>query len=309
MIGHNLKNIRRFFAICSIITTTFGYAQEEARLEYIDIFKKVPSTSLSAIESSFSKAAIPGWGLMLGATAITYHYDEKLYSYSQQKGRDWGIGNEDNTSPLLQAYGHELVRVPTDTGSFLYFLGDGWMHFAIAGSMVGASYASGSTYDFNTGIMIAHGMVVSTIFNQALKRSFGRESPEVKTSERGSWNLFPSFNDYNTKTASYDGMPSGHVMTATLTFTILAERYSQYQTQIYTVGGVWISALAFQMMNNGVHWASDYPLGIAMGWVFGKAAVGMVAKPKKDEAQKETSWMMVPSATPGGMGVYAYKSF
>ena len=31
--------------------------------------------------------------------------------------------------------------------------------------------------------------------------------------------------------------------------------------------------LGYAMLNNGVHWASDYPLGIAMGWGFAKLAV------------------------------------
>ena len=31
--------------------------------------------------------------------------------------------------------------------------------------------------------------------------------------------------------------------------------------------------LGYSMLNNGVHWASDYPLGIALGYAFGKLAV------------------------------------
>ena len=153
-------------------------------------------------------------------------------------------------------------------------------------------------------MMIWHGMIVSTIFNQALKRSFGRESPEVSTSERGSWNLFPSFTDYNTKTASYDAMPSGHVMTATLTFTIISERYPQYNRYLYPMYGVWASALMFQMVSNGVHWASDYPLGIAMGYIIGKHSVQM----GKDSAAKDgenTSWQIMPSMN----GLTAFKKF
>ena len=38
---------------------------------------------------------------------------------------------------------------------------------------------------------------------------------------------------------------------------------------------VWniMTLLGLQMMNNGVHWASDYPLSIAMGYYLGKIAV------------------------------------
>jgi len=32
-----------------------------------------------------------------------------------------------------------------------------------------------------------------------------------------------------------------------------------------------LTLLSFQMINNGVHWASDYPLGFAIGWGIGRA--------------------------------------
>lgn len=295
--------------ILSLMIFTFQSYAEEKRLEFLDTFKKIPQTSKLILKNAFSKEAIPGWAMVLGSTALLYQYDEQIYRYSEKIGRDSGIGNDDNTKPFISAFGQELIRLPTDTGSAMYFLGDGWMHFAIAGSVMGYGYFKDRTYEVNTGIMLVHGMFVSTIFNQTLKRSFGRESPEVKTSERGSWNLFPKFSDYNSKTASYDAMPSGHVMTATLTFTVLAERYPDYKVPIYSAGGVWISALMFQMMNNGVHWASDYPLGIAMGWVIGKASTKIASTSEDDPAKKEVSWNFLPMPSPGGAGLMAMKAF
>lgn len=253
---------------------------------------------------SFSKKSLPYWGAIVGSTAALYVFDEEIYKEMQKKGRDWGIGNEDNTKSAVSYGGHEIVRLPSDTGSFLYFLGDGWMHTAIGGGLIAAGSLSSDNYHRNTGIMIWHGMVTSTIFNQALKRSFGRESPVVKTHPRGSWNLFPSFNDYNTKTASYDAMPTGHVMTATMTFTILVERYPEQRKYLYPLGGLWVSALMFQMVNNGVHWASDYPLGIGMGYVFGVAATKLV-KNNDDPEKEATSWRVMPSL----QGVVATKAF
>lgn len=293
-----------FILICPAV-----FAQSEERLELLDIFKKVPQTSIYTFKTSFSKEALPGWAAIVGSTAVLYYYDEKLYRGSEQIGRDLGIGNDDNTRPVVSMNGQDLLRLPSDTGSFLYFLGDGWMHFAIAGSIMGYGYASDHSYEVNTGIILVHGMLVSTIFNQTLKRSFGRESPNVKTQERGAWRPFPSFNEYNQKTAEHDAMPSGHVMTATLTFTILAERYPDQKVAIYSVGGVWISALMFQMMNNGVHWASDYPLGIAMGWVIGKASTKIVGNMAESQIEKETSWNFLPISKDGGMGMMALRQF
>lgn len=282
---------------------------EEPRLKLLDVFTKIPQTSIYTFKKSFSQESIPGWAAVVGSSALLYYYDEKLFRGSEKIGRDSGIGNVDNTKPLISVSGHDLLRLPSDTGSTLYFLGDGWLHFGIAGSIMGYGYAKDRSYEVNTGIILVHGIFVSTIFNQTLKRSFGRESPNVKTQERGAWRPFPSFNEYNNKTAEHDAMPSGHVMTATLTFTILAERYPDQKVPIYTVGGVWISALMFQMMNNGVHWASDYPLGIAMGWVIGKASTKMISSTEKKDKSSESAWNLVPMVPSKGMGMVAFRSF
>lgn len=283
----------------------FKSAEAEDRLTFKQAFTEIPSTSVKAIKKSFSKEAIPYWGVIAGTTGILYHYDEQIYADLQKRGRDLGIGNQDNTRSAISFGGHELVRLPSDTGSFMYFLGDGWMHAGIAAGFMGTGALSESNHAYNTGIMIFHGMFVSTIFNQALKRSFGRESPEVKTEQRGSWKPFPSFNDYNTKTASYDGMPSGHVMTATLTFTVISEQYPEYNHIIYPVAGVWISALGLQMVNNGVHWASDYPLGIGMGYLFGKMASQMGKKEGPEDQKTTNNWMVLPTLN----GIVATKTF
>ena len=302
--------MKSYFLYLTIFFIGFAHAEEE-RIAWKDVFTKIPATSKNSLTTSFSKDALPYWGVILASTGILYRYDEDFYRESQKKGRDWGIGNHDNTKPLVSFGGQELVRLPTDTGSAMYFLGDGWMHAGIATGFISYGSATENTRAYNTGLMIIHGMFVSTIFNQTLKRSFGRESPEVSTSKRGSWNLFPSFNDYNSKTASYDAMPSGHVMTATMTFTVISERYPEYRSFIYPFAGVWISALAFEMMNNGVHWASDYPLGIAMGYVFGKASVAVLSKneTKETQEQKETSWMIYPSINGNTSMIKAVKNF
>jgi hypothetical protein len=298
--------MRKYVFIVLFLLNSLTLHAEE-KLQFKQIFTEIPASSKWAFDKSFSKEALPAWGAIASSSLVLWYYDENIYSESQKLGRDWGIGNEDNTSSAVSLGGQELLRLPTDAGSLMYFLGDGWMHAGIGGGFLINGQISQNNYTYNTGMMIWHGMVVSTIFNQIIKRSTGRESPNVSTSERGSWNLFPSFNEYNTKTATYDAVPSGHVMTATLTFTIISERYPQYNNYTYPIAGVWVSALMFQMMNNGVHWASDYPLGIAMGYIFGKAATQMVKGENTSETEEseKTSWRIQPTFN----GVFAVKAF
>ena len=58
---------------------------------------------------------------------------------------------------------------------------------------------------------------------------------------------------------------------------VAASRYIQ------PVGYTLMSLLGFQMLNNGVHWASDYPLALALGYGFGKIAVNGGRRSKLSE--------------------------
>jgi hypothetical protein len=57
-----------------------------------------------------------------------------------------------------------------------------------------------------------------------------------------------------------------------MTITVLADNYPEYSL-IRPIGYTLMGLLGFQMMNNGVHWASDYPLALAIGYGLGKVAV------------------------------------
>jgi hypothetical protein len=50
-----------------------------------------------------------------------------------------------------------------------------------------------------------------------------------------------------------------------------------------------MALLGFQMMNNDVHWASDYPLAIAIGYGLGKHAVSRGRTLVDAPDSKETS--------------------
>ena len=58
-----------------------------------------------------------------------------------------------------------------------------------------------------------------------------------------------------------------------------------------------MTLLGFAMLNNGVHWAGDYPLGIAMGYVFAKVAVdhGRKVEVENSTGLLENRWKLKPS--------------
>jgi hypothetical protein len=304
-----------FILIISIFLSISSYAQasssdqsistnpwNETKIPLEKVVFDIPTTSMDALKISFSKKSIPWWAGIVGSTLILLNNDEVILENWQREGRAAGLGNEDKTKAVLSAGEIDLLRLPTDTGSWMYFLGDGWMHFGISAGFLINGHKNDNVRAYNTGLRIVHGMTTSTIFSQLLKRAFGRESPYVRTERFGKWSPFPSIPEYQKRTAFYDAMPSGHVMTATLTFTIINDAYPEYSNYTIPLATVWVTALSYQMVNNGVHWASDYPLGIAMGYVFGKASTQM-GKPNKDGEASTTKWMILPTSTAESQGL------
>ena len=209
-----------FFLLFSQAQENKSDASQVEKIPALSVLTELPQTSWDGLKMSFNRESLPYWTLILGSTAMLYAYDEVILQNIQYSGRKMHIGNSDNTRAAFEI-GPWPIRFPTDTGSAMYFLGDGITHFSIAGSLIGYGYFSENNRAYNTGLQIVHGMTVSTFFSQALKRSFGRESPYVKTEKYGAWRPFPSISEYGDNTPQYDAMPSGHIMTATLTFTIL----------------------------------------------------------------------------------------
>lgn len=276
-------------------------------LEFKSVFTEIPNTLEKSWDTITDKDSLPWWGGVLGSTALLYYYDEDILKWSEGVGRKNGLGNHDGTKTFISINNMPILRLPTDSGSSMYFLGDGWMHVGIAFSHYIYGNVTNGTKFTNIGIQMFHSMTVSTLINQVLKRSTGRESPNVRTQYRGRWRPGPSFKDYWERTAEYDAMPSGHIMTATLTFTILINNYPEQSYWLKPTEYVWLTLLGFQMMNNGVHWASDYPIGIATGYIVGNI-VSELGKTKGSDStnlkDKNSNLLLIPTVNEKGTIIY-----
>jgi hypothetical protein len=114
--------------------------------------------------------------------------------------------------------------------------------------------------------------LVCGVFSQTIKRISGRQSPApaiIDGNPGGDWNPFPSFSAYGKYTPNYDAMPSGHMMTATAALNVILGNYPD-KKWIKPVGYSLIGLLGFEMVQANVHWYSDYPIAIVMGYIIGK---------------------------------------
>jgi hypothetical protein len=268
-------------------------SESQGKIPFKKVFTEIPKTSWAFLSTAFSKDAIPGWAAVLGSSVVLYHYDDDLYYGAQNTGRRWGLANEDKTKTIWKVGQYNIVRLPSDTASWLYFMGDGWLDVAAVGGFFATGYFGEHEKSYNTSLQLLHGMVVSALFDQAIKRSTGRESPSDRSAPRGRWRPFPSVKAYSENTAKYDAMPSGHMMTATLMFTIIRGNYSEYDYVLMPLETTWLTVLGFAMLNNGVHWASDYPLGIAMGYLIGRASLNLGSGDHLSDTA--STWSFVPT--------------
>ena len=163
-------------------------------------------------------------------------------------------------------------NVPDNLNSTFYFIGDGWTHLGTAAGFMAYGIIRKDNRAAQTASQIGESILSTGLVVQAIKRTTGRQSPFVATKPRGEWHLFPSFTRYQSFVPNYDAYPTGHMATAMATVTVIADNYPEYRF-VRPLGYSLIGLLGYSMLNNGVHWASDYPLGVALGYGFAKIAV------------------------------------
>ena len=261
--------------------------------------REVPATLGGSLAAAVAPRNAGNWVVTAATSLALYAGDEYLLDKTRMVARHVGLP-PNHPSVNLRFAGMKLP-VPTTVASGLYFLGDGMTDVLIAGGFL----VHGLVHDDNrartTSSQIITGLVSLGVYTQVLKHSFGRQTPSESTAPRGAWRPFPALADYNKNVPGYDAMPSGHLAAAFSTVEIIALNYPEkhwVRPVAYPVLGV----LAATMMNNGVHWASDYPLALLIGGGVARVvtARGRVAL---DPSAGSSAPAFTPLLAPGRVGV------
>ncbi len=210
-------------------------------------------------------------GLIMAGTGVLFALDQAIVDEAQRLARRWHIPADNKVKAVANVAGFPIY-VPNSTGSALYYLGDGSMHFMIAGSFLTYGLIKSDNRALQTTSQLAEGMITVGIVTQIIKHVTGHETPCRSSAPGGVWRPFPNQIEYHKHVSTYDAFPSGHLATAMMTVTVLAENYPGNKL-IRPIGYTLMTVLGFQMLNNGVHWASDYPVGIAIGYSMAKLAL------------------------------------
>jgi membrane-associated phospholipid phosphatase len=260
------------------------------------------------LKRSFRRENAAAIGGVAVATAGLLLFDQDLVHGAKDLGRATNVSATGKQKDIIPGI---PIQYPTDVGSTLYYLGDGMVPVGITAGLLGYGLFVSDSRALQTtsqlvGSLLSVGLVVQTI-----KRTTGRQTPNRATEDGGDWDALPSPSRYQKNVPNFDAFPSGHMATAMATVTVLAENYPEYRL-IRPVGYGLMALLGFQMMNNGVHWASDYPVAIAIGYGIGKTAathgrsvveVDEAAPGEVKRRAPSPGVTMVPMPLPGGAGL------
>jgi hypothetical protein len=274
--------------------------------------KNVPSDIYLLGKTAFSKKNLPKLGAILAGSALLVLVDQPVTDAAKQFGRYINLDPARESKTLIEfnvgGFHVNAMEIPDNTNSAIYYLGEGWASMLVAGGLYSYGLAANDYRALQTTSQIAESIFALGLTTQFLKRITGRQSPFRAMDDHGvrggDWHPFPNPGKYQKRVSNYDAFPSGHLATAMATITILAGNYPDNK-YIKPVGYSLMGLLGYAMLNNGVHWISDYPLAIAIGYTCGKIAVsrGHQVIPKIGHSNGATSALMPAYLGAGSLGL------
>ncbi|MCB0490013.1 MAG: phosphatase PAP2 family protein [Cyclobacteriaceae bacterium] len=256
---------------------------EYPKPKHFEYITKLPPTFAEAGKLTWRKETLLPFALITASTLVILPFDQDILEATNRFSSFVHVDPERKYRTLIGFdLGDTEVKVyeaPQNFNSVLYTLGEGSTSMLISGGLylygkIGKDYRAGQAASDIVRAQIAVGLVT-----QLLKRISGRQSPFVSTQDGGKWSPLTSPATYQKHVPNYDAFPSGHLASMMATVTVLALHYPE-KKWIKPVGYALMTLVSTAMINNGVHWATDYPLALGIGYLFGKATVANYALPR-----------------------------
>lgn len=229
----------------------------------------VPSDMWKIAKKPFQKKNWIALSAVTALTTILVVKDQEIIHWVRNTSDGIGLRPETDYTVLWKPGNTKVLKVPRNLNTALYQLGEGGTSMMLAGGIWIYGKISKDWRAINTANDLAETFITMGLTTQILKRVTGRESPFMATAAGGRWSVFPSFSAYQQNTSAYDAFPSGHLATLMATITVLSSNYPE-KKWIKPVGYTLMLLSGWAMMNTEVHWAGDYPLAIAVGYLSGK---------------------------------------
>ncbi|MFM6954447.1 MAG: phosphatase PAP2 family protein [Sphingobacteriaceae bacterium] len=241
--------------------------------------KNIPADFGSLAKAPTERKNALSLGLVGLTTGVLIWQDQHLLNGAKQLGSNLHLNPDTRYDVLLHVGGTKIIKLPKNLNTAFYQLGEGGTSMLVAGGLFVYGKIHHDYRSLQTASDLTETFISMGVATQLLKRSFGRQSPFVATKSGGEWTPFPAFVSYQQHTPNFDSFPSGHLATMMATVTVLSLNYPE-KRWIKPLGYSLMGLTAFAMMNTEVHWAGDYPLALALGYLSGKITVGRHKKLK-----------------------------
>jgi hypothetical protein len=234
-----------------------------------DFVTNLPKDFAGTIKNCGKKENLIALGCAAVATVILLPYDQQALNGSRKFGEKIGLHENVSESKI----GDVSVMVPTDITTTIYLSGSKMTPLVLGIGFATYGLINNDYRSLHTASGLVESLIITGVFSQTFKRISGRQEPHkaIETGDPGGkWTPFPGLDDYEDDPTSYSSFSSGHVITATAALYVITENYPEYKW-IKPAGFTVIAILGFQMAQSNLHWYSDYPLSLVMGYIIGKS--------------------------------------
>lgn len=253
--------------------------------KFSDCITKIPKDLVGTFHKMGEPENLVALGVSVLTTAVLIPSDQTILEKSRNLGEKLGLKSE----AIYNNFG-PLSNIPPNATSGIYLVGNGTTPILLSIGFATYGLIKNDYRSLNTASGLIESLAVSGVFSQTIKRVSGRQSPAPALADGypgGDWNPFPSFSAFAKHTPNYDAFPSGHMMTATSALYVIMGNYPEVKW-IKPVGFTLIGVLGFEMIQANVHWASDYPIAMVMGYIIGKnIANSKMTKSKQNLTDKK----------------------
>ncbi|HRI23994.1 MAG TPA: phosphatase PAP2 family protein [Ferruginibacter sp.] len=270
--------MRSYCLILLLLVSGSFYAQDRGTGTYkkpkrFSFITDIPRDAAQFSRHTFRKNNLANLAIIAGTTATLFLADQSITNTVQHNFREAGIHATENYSPIIQVNTGgtktTIGKIPHNINTAFYNFGQGSSTLFMAAGFFILGKIKKDNRALLTASQLTESFIVMGVSTQLMKYATGRENPSEATARRGRWRPFPSWKDFQDNKPRYDAFPSGHLATFISTVTIIGENYPEIKW-IKPVGYSLAALISLAMINNGVHWASDYPLAVALGYGFGK---------------------------------------
>lgn len=233
----------------------------------------IPKDIVGFSQHAFARNNFSSLEIITASTAALYFADQSITNTVQDKLEDNKIVSTEQFSPFLKikiaGKPTNIGKLPKNINTFFYDLGQGSSAMVMAAAFFVTGKIIKNNRALNTANELTETFVALGVGTQLMKYATGRENPTDASIARGRWRPFPKWSDFQNHKTKYDAFPSGHLSTFISAITIVGENYPE-KRWIKPVGYSIAGLCGLAMINNGVHWSSDFPLAIALGHGYGK---------------------------------------